>query len=117
MSRTISPSAGRRYGLALVCRVCEVSRSSVYSVGRERSHHRRSLVSVVRRPKGNGVSERFIRTLNEQLFWIRHFATVEELRLALLELKEKYNRQWLVEKHDYRTPAQVRADFSAEKVG
>ena len=32
MSRTVSPSAGRRYGLALVCRVWEVSRSSVYAV-------------------------------------------------------------------------------------
>lgn len=27
MSRTVSPSAGRRYGLALVCRVWEVARS------------------------------------------------------------------------------------------
>jgi hypothetical protein len=29
MSRTVSPSVGRRYGLALVCRVWEVARSSV----------------------------------------------------------------------------------------
>lgn len=72
--------------------------------------------AFVREPEGNGVSERFIRTLKEQLLWIRYFATVEELRLALLEFKDKYNHQWLVEKNDYRTPAQVRADFSAEKV-
>jgi hypothetical protein len=32
VSRTVSPSAGRRYGLALVCRVWEIARSSVYSV-------------------------------------------------------------------------------------
>jgi hypothetical protein len=32
MSRTVSPSVGRRYGLALVCRVWEIARSSVYSV-------------------------------------------------------------------------------------
>jgi len=31
MSRTVSPSVGRRYGLALVCRVWEVARSSVYA--------------------------------------------------------------------------------------
>ncbi|MHB8589803.1 MAG: hypothetical protein ACYDA0_13280 [Candidatus Dormibacteraceae bacterium] len=48
--------------------------------------------------------------------WIRYFATVEELRLALLEFKDKYSRQWLVEKHGYRTPAQVRAAFQSEQV-
>jgi len=72
--------------------------------------------AFVREPEGNGVSERFIRTLKEQLLWIRYFATVEELRLALLEFKDKYNRQWLVEKHGYRTPAQVRAAFQSEQV-
>jgi transposase InsO family protein len=69
--------------------------------------------AFVREPEGNGVSERFIRTLKEQLLWLRYFATVEELRLALLEFKEKYNRHWLLEKHGYRTPAQVRAGFEA----
>jgi transposase InsO family protein len=70
--------------------------------------------AFVREPEGNGVSERFIRTLKEQLLWVRYFASIEELRLALLEFKEKYNRQWLVEKHGHRTPAQVRADFDAK---
>jgi hypothetical protein len=32
MSRTVSPSTARRYGLALVCRVWEVNRSTVYGV-------------------------------------------------------------------------------------
>jgi putative transposase len=72
--------------------------------------------AYVREPEGNGVAERFIRTLKEQLPWIRYFATIEELRLALLEFKEKYNRQWLLERHQYRTPAQVRAAFEAEAV-
>jgi putative transposase len=62
----------------------------------------------------NGVAERFIRTLKEQLLWVRYFASIEELRLALLEFREKYNRQWRLEKHSYRTPAQVRAAFEAE---
>ncbi len=72
--------------------------------------------AYVREPEGNGVAERFIRTLKERLLWVRYYATIEELRLALLEFKEKYNRQWLLEKHRYRTPAQVRADFAAEAV-
>lgn len=65
-------------------------------------------------PGAATASERFIRTLKEQLLWIRHFATIEELRLALLEFKEKYNQQSRLEKHRYRTPAQIRAAYDAE---
>ena len=65
--------------------------------------------SFVRAPEGNGVAERFIRTLKEQLLWVRTFDTVEELRQALLEFKEHFNRHWLLQRHGYVTPAQVRA--------
>src|SRR4051794_40282699 len=65
--------------------------------------------AFVREPEGNGCAERFIRTLKENLLWIRHFATVEELRLALQAFKETYNQGWLIERHGYQTPAQVRA--------
>ena len=66
--------------------------------------------SFVREPEGNGVAERFIRTLKENLLWGRSFATIEELRLALLAFKRTYNEQWMLEKYDYRSPAQVRRD-------
>ena len=69
--------------------------------------------AFVREPEGNGVAERFIRTLKEQLLWVRTFDTVEELRLALLEFKARYNRQWLCERHGHQTPAQVRAQLLA----
>ncbi len=69
--------------------------------------------SFVREPQGNGCAERFIRTLKEQLLWVETFATVEELRLALLSFKERYNRAWLIERHAYRSPAQVRAAWAA----
>jgi len=66
------------------------------------------------RPSARALAEEsfaaFIRTLKEQLLWVRYFATIEELRLALLGFMDKYNRQWRLEKHGYRTPAQVRAD-------
>lgn len=65
--------------------------------------------SFVREPEGNGVAERFIRTLKEQLLWLRTFDTVEELRVALLAFKERYNREWLCERHEHQTPAAVRA--------
>ena len=66
--------------------------------------------AFVREPEGNGCAERFIRTLKENLLWVRPFATVEELRLALQAFKETYNRAWIIERHGYRTPAQVRSD-------
>ena len=67
--------------------------------------------SFVREPEGNGVAERFIRTLKENVLWVRSFATIEELRLALLEFKRTYNEQWMLEKYHYRSPAQVRRDL------
>src|SRR5665811_225874 len=68
--------------------------------------------SFVREPQGNGVAERFIRTLKENLLWVRTFDTIEELRAALIEFARHYNETWLVARHGYRTPAQVRADQS-----
>jgi putative transposase len=66
--------------------------------------------AFVREPEGNGCVERFIRTLKENLLWVRRFDTIEELRQALLEFQRLYNQTWIVERHGYRTPAQVRAD-------
>ena len=61
--------------------------------------------AFVRAPEGNGCAERFIRTLKENLLWVRTFQTVEELRLALLEFRQTYNEHWLIERHGYRSPA------------
>ncbi len=69
--------------------------------------------AFVRQPEGNGCIERFFRMLKEQLLWVRHFATVEELRQALLAFKETYNREWLIARLGYRAPAQVREAFAA----
>jgi putative transposase len=66
--------------------------------------------AFVREPEGNGCAERFIRTLKENLLWVRHFATVEELRPALLAFQQTCNHSWIIERHGYRTPAQLRAD-------
>jgi transposase InsO family protein len=65
--------------------------------------------SFVREPEGNGVAERFIRTLKENLLWVHSFETIEELRLALIEFADWYNTHWLVARHGYRAPAEVRA--------
>jgi putative transposase len=71
--------------------------------------------AFVRAPEGNGVAERFIRTLKEQLLWVKNFRTIEELRLALQEFRRTYNERWLVERHGHRTPAQIRRRLSSTK--
>jgi transposase InsO family protein len=64
--------------------------------------------AFVRAPEGNGCAERLIRTLKENLLWVRTFDTVEELRQALLAFREIYNISWLIERHGFQTPAAVR---------
>jgi putative transposase len=69
--------------------------------------------SFVREPEGNGCAERFIRTLKENLLWVRSFATVAELADALREFKRTYNERWLIRRHGHRPPGQVRRDLLA----
>jgi transposase InsO family protein len=66
--------------------------------------------AFVREPEGNGCSKRFVRVLKENLLWVRRFDTVEELRLALHAFQRTYNQSWIIERHGYKTPAQVRAE-------
>ena len=68
----------------------------------------RSTPSFVAEPQCNGVSERFIRTLKEQLLWLRRFDSVEQVNNALAQFKAHYNQTWLVAKHGYITPSQAR---------
>ena len=70
--------------------------------------------AFVREPEGNGCAERFIRTLKEQLLWVEQFATVEDLRQALLAFRERYTREWLIGRHGHRSPAAVRQAFATE---
>jgi transposase InsO family protein len=64
--------------------------------------------SYVREPQCNGIAERFVRVLKENLLWVCRFQTVEDLREGLLVFKEIYNRQWRIGRYGYRTPHQVR---------
>jgi putative transposase len=69
--------------------------------------------AFVRQPEGNGCIERFFRTLKEQLLWVQHFDTIEELRQALLAFKETYNQNWLIERLGFKSPRQAREDLLA----
>jgi len=60
--------------------------------------------AFVRAPEGNGCAERFIRTLKENLLWVRTFKTIEDLRQALLAFQHTYNATWLIERHGFISP-------------
>ena len=66
--------------------------------------------AFVRAPEGNGCAERFIRPLKENLLWLTTFDTLEELRLALHAFQRQYNETWLIGRHGYKAPAQVRQE-------
>jgi len=72
--------------------------------------------AFVRQPEGNGCVERFLRTLKEQLLWVRTFRTLEELRCALAAFRERYNQHWIVERLGYRTPQEARQQLLAQGV-
>jgi len=56
----------------------------------------------------NGVAERFIRTLKEQVVHGRIFRNIEELRSAVAAFVERYNTEWLVEKNGFVSPRRAR---------
>ncbi|HJN75340.1 MAG TPA: integrase core domain-containing protein [Myxococcota bacterium] len=68
--------------------------------------------AFVASPEGNGVAERFFRTLKEKLLWVETFETVQDLEPALQAFREIYNEQWLVARHGYSSPAQVRRELT-----
>jgi transposase InsO family protein len=69
--------------------------------------------AFVRQPEGNGCIERFFRTLKEQLLWVRHFHDINELQQALREFRDRYNREWLIERLNFQSPRQARERFLA----
>lgn len=64
--------------------------------------------SYVGEPECNGVMERWIRTLKEECLYLHDFATLDEARQVIGEFIERYNHGWLLERHGYRTPVEVR---------
>jgi hypothetical protein len=67
--------------------------------------------AFVRAPEGNGVAERFIRTLKEQRLWVKTFRTVAELGAALQAWLVTDHAHGLGERQGVRSPAQGRRDL------
>jgi len=62
-------------------------------------------------PKGNADTERMIRTMKEELFWLREWENERGLSLELNKWVEYYNRKYLHSAHSYRTPVQVEEEY------
>jgi len=64
--------------------------------------------AYVSEPETNGIAERFMRTLREQVIDGARFETLEDARRAIDAFIELYNQSWIIARHDYRTPNEVR---------
>jgi transposase InsO family protein len=71
--------------------------------------------AFVAEPQTNGVAERFNRTLKEQAIHGRIFRNVEEVRTAVNEFKDRYNRHWRLEKLGFKSPHEARQTYAIRK--
>jgi putative transposase len=70
--------------------------------------------AFVGEPQGNGVAERFIRTLKEQCLWARLCDDVDDLRQGVATFIETYNNEWLIERLGHRTPREAFNEATAQ---
>ena len=62
-------------------------------------------------PKGNADTERMIRTMKEELFWLREWKGEARLSKELDKWGDYYNSSYLHSAHGYGTPMQVEQDY------
>ena len=65
-------------------------------------------------PKGNADTERLIRTLKEELLWLREWITVEEAARAVKEFAPKFNAEYLHSALGYKTPDEFEKQWFAK---
>ncbi len=71
--------------------------------------------AFVAEPQTNGVAERFNRTLKEQAIHGRVFRNLEEVRAAVTEFRDRYNRHWRLEKLGFMSPLEARQAYVMRK--
>ena len=66
---------------------------------------------MARDPLDAGV-ERFIPTLKEECLYLHDFETLEEAQEVIGAFIERYNCDWLLQRHGHLTPARAREKLS-----
>ena len=72
--------------------------------------------SFVEEPQTNGVVERFNRTLKEQVVYGKVFKNLDEVREAMLDFRDNYNRYWRLRKLGFKTPLEARERYKNERL-
>lgn len=67
-------------------------------------------------PRGNGDTERFMRTMKEELLWLHEWRSLEEIKTILNAWMQDYNANYLHSAHDYRSPDEVESLVAKEVV-
>lgn len=65
-------------------------------------------------PKGNADTERLIRTVKEELIWLREWSTVAELARAMPEFAASFNENYLHSALGYKTPNEFEKQWFTE---
>jgi len=67
-------------------------------------------------PKGNADTEHMMRTIKEELIWLKEWSGHDEVNKALQEWIENYNKSYLHSTHGYRTPNWVEENYQELKI-
>jgi transposase InsO family protein len=67
--------------------------------------------AFIAQPQTNGVAERFIRTLKEQVIYGRVFWNLQEVREAVRRFVDTYNHEWRLERLSYMSPVEFRNSY------
>jgi transposase InsO family protein len=62
-------------------------------------------------PKGNAETERFMRTMKEELLWLREWTSFDDLFTTLGVWIESYNREYLHSTLKYKTPLEAEQSY------
>ena len=64
--------------------------------------------SFVAQPQGNGIAERFIKTLKQQAIYGHVFRNAQEVHQAVATFVQHYNHHWRIERLRFLTPEEAR---------
>ncbi len=70
--------------------------------------------AFVRSPQCNGIIERFHRTINEQVFDLCLFDSLEQAQPVIAEFMHNYNNVWILHRLGLKSPVDYR-NFLAKK--